>query len=273
MVKGRKNKKSSVGGTKKRGDASLVPALERGLDVLDTLIGRQDGLTYKEMLSILDIPRPSIFRLLHELHERDYVRQDPHTKRYFLGFKALLMSSVVLKGLDVHMKARPIMQGLVYQTGESVELAVPDDEGLLILDKIEGQGQMHVSAIIGRIYSFLHTISHGKIFIAWMGEEEMDACLKKGLAKRTEKTITDIKIFKGQLEQIRKDGYAFDIEEAMHFISRCSAPIFNHEGKVVAAIGVAIPSFRFDPAQKDTMGQRVKLAALQISKQMGFKRG
>jgi len=253
-----------------RQTASLAPALERGLNILELLATKTEGFTFKEILTNFNIPRPSLFRLLKELQKRRYVRQEPNTKRYQLGFKILNLSTTILAGLDLRTQARPFLQKLMKVTGETVELVLLHESELLHIDKFETSQSIRIFAQIGSRYPTLHASAHGKVFLAYMREEDREKIVKRGLKKITENTITNKQKFRKKMEEICKKGYAFDFGEVRIDVSRCSAPIYGHSGEVIASIGIAGPAFRMGIDKKEEFGRKVKHIALEISKVMGW---
>ncbi|MFH0867188.1 MAG: helix-turn-helix domain-containing protein, partial [Bacteroidota bacterium] len=116
---------------------SSVPALERGIKLLDLLAMNKDGFSFGEIFQKIDIPRASLFRILGKLKEYGYVYQEFTTNKYMLGFKIVDLSSIVLKKFDIRMQARPFLQRLVSQTGESAELVIIKQAKLFMLDRID----------------------------------------------------------------------------------------------------------------------------------------
>jgi DNA-binding IclR family transcriptional regulator len=114
----------------------------------------------------------------------------------------------------------------------------------------------------------LHITAVGKIFLAHddLGKST-DYIKRTGLPKFTENTLTDPGILTRELEKIRKQGYAFDNEEAEKGVSCIGAGIFNDEGQLVAGLSVSAPSDRLD---KSWAGQ-VRQAAEHISRSLGFR--
>jgi len=253
-------------------EVSVVPALERGLNILELLATRAEGFAFSELLSSLNIPRPSLFRLLQELQKRGYVRQNLDTKKYQLGFKILSLSTAILEGIDLRTTARQFLQKLVNQTGETVELVIFDNGELLHIDKIESTQSIRIFAQIGTRNPYLHVSAHGKVFLAYMKDEERGKFLSNKLKKITENTITEKEKLLRELEEVRRDGYAFDFGEGRIDVSRCSAPVFNHAGEIAASVGIAGPAFRMGKDKKQKLGEKVRQIALEISKSIGYQK-
>lgn len=241
---------------------SSVPAIERGVRLLDVLATNKDGFTFGELFSKMDVPRASLFRILNELKKHGYVYQEFSTNRYMLGFKILNLGSIILKKFDVRIKARPFLQRLVAETLESAELLILKEENLFVVDKVDSFYPMASSVPIGKIHPFLHTTAHGMVFLANMD----DTYREERLSKEFEKLGSNISIDNEEFNKIKIDGYAFKVENFGFPSSRFSSPVFDSTGNVVAAIGVAVPPFR----AKEEIGCKVREMASEFSRQLGY---
>jgi len=138
------------------------------------------------------------------------------------------------------------------------------------LDKCESIESIRLVAQIGSRYRALHPTAVGKVFLAYMPEEEFMHIIKeRGLNKYTENTITEINTLKKELRKIRLNGYAFDDQEVRLGVRRISAPIFNYSNQLVGTIGIAGPTFRMRKSRINDMATMVKQTAKEISYNLG----
>jgi len=251
-----------------------VPALKRALDVLDLLASHNGAFRFSEIQEQLKIPKASLFRILYQLLNRGYIQKDSETGRYKLGAKLVLLGTAFLDKLDVRDEARPIVKKLAQETGETVELAILNRGKILYIDKYESSESIRLVAEIGSQYPTLHASAIGKVFLAYMDKDEFNSFLKNvGLVKITERTIVDADTLIKECEEIKRKGFAYDNQECRIGVSRIASPIFNHLNKVIAAVGIAGPTFRIAPEKKEDMGQIVKKAGMDISRKMGYING
>ena len=101
----------------------MVPALNRGLRVIELLAEENAELNLRSISEKLGIPSPSLWRILRVLRENGYVIFDPKQKTYRLGFKFFYLSNILLSGLGFRSQARDYLKRLVDQTGETAELS------------------------------------------------------------------------------------------------------------------------------------------------------
>jgi DNA-binding IclR family transcriptional regulator len=111
----------------------------------------------------------------------------------------------------------------------------------------------------------------GKAILANMNHEETQNILTGyEFIPITPKTITNLKDFLEELERVRKNGYAID-EEENELGGRCiAAPIFNNDGNPVAAVSISVPVQRLPREKIIEYGTRIKEAALDISRNLGY---
>ncbi|MFQ5834683.1 MAG: helix-turn-helix domain-containing protein, partial [bacterium] len=115
----------------------LIPAVDRVLSIIELLASEQRELSFSELSSSLNIPKPSLSRLLSNLQQRGYVSRNSVTRKYQLTLKLLTLGDRLLDRLDLREKARASMQKLMEKSKETVELAILDDKEIVYIDKHE----------------------------------------------------------------------------------------------------------------------------------------
>lgn len=115
-----------------------------------------------------------------------------------------------------------------------------------------------------------HATSTGKVLLAYLPRAQCQELLSAPLEKYTKNTIINKAKLREELAQIRSQGYGTVQEELELGFVACAAPIFNHNGHVVAAVSVGGPSARLQAGQLGEIIKMVVKAAGQISKKIGF---
>lgn len=247
-------------------------SLVRALNILDLMGDRKTPVGFMEIQKTLALPKASLSRILNILKEKKFIKQDENTRKYQLGYKILALAGTVLHNLELKEVAGPFMKKLSEITRETVELAIPENGAILYVDKCESPESIRLFAQIGSRYETLHASAPGKVILSFGKEEEIKDFFKKSpLEKITKKTITSIPDLKKQIEKTKKRGWAFDDQEARIGVRRVSAPIFNHERKLMGIIGIAGPSFRITLKKINICGKLIKEAGEKISREFGFK--
>jgi len=249
---------------------SLAPALDRGIDVIELMASDADPLSFSEIQAALQIPRASLTRILTTLLQRGFIDKIQENGRYRLGMRLLYLGNHILDKINLRSVAFPYMQQLAKLTSETVELSTLDKDQLVLLDQIEGEGDVRLYSRIGAAYPYFHVTAIGKLYLAYMEQGKRGKSLQKiGLPSVTENSITDIDILELELATILQNGYAGENEELRKGVCRVVAPIFDHTGKVAGGLGIAAPAFRMRLKDFPKIGKIVKDIAYEVSMNLG----
>lgn len=223
----------------------------------------------REVAEKLKMAKSSTHDLMSSLAKLGFLNKT-EGNRYRLGWRLVTLSEVLLATTELRQEAHPVMEELVARYQETIHLAVLDDTQAVYVDKLEGRQAVRVelTSLGARLYA--HCSALGKVLLAYSPEEEVRRIIKTaGLPSFTPNTITNEEELQQTLAKIRKQEYAYDLEEIMPDLCCVSAPIYNHLGKVIAAISMSIPAYRFRRSQTEYR-DAVMRAARAISKRLGY---
>ena len=138
-----------------------------------------------------------------------------------------------------------------------------------MLDQIDPSGaNMFNSALGGTVP--LHCSALGKSILAGLDRELADEALARcAMGRNTDRTITDATVLQKQLQQVRLQGYAVDLDECLDGASCLGSPVRDYTGTVIGAISTSMPSSRFLMFDEAQLSKRVKAAACVVSKALG----
>jgi DNA-binding IclR family transcriptional regulator len=246
-----------------------VQSVDRAVSVMEFLSRRGwSGVT--EISRELEIHKSTAYRLLTTLRDRGLVEQDARTEKYRLGFGLVLLARAVRADLDILRCARPVCERLSERTGETVTLAVLEgDDAVIIHQSISRASALSVDWT-GR-HTPLHATAAGKIFMAYMPEDQLLSILGRPLERFTENTIIDPASLKDHTSKILDEGYGCTVEELELGLNAIGAPIRGAEGAVVGAVSVSGPAFRLPPDTLPETGELSRRAAAEISRCLGFQ--
>jgi IclR family acetate operon transcriptional repressor len=270
----------------KKGRSSTLRSVDRAITVLKAFGEEEPELGVTELSQRLELPKSTVYRLLASLQQEGVVDQDPKTEKYRLGIELVRLAGLVLKQIDVRQVARSYLQSLGEASEETVNLSVLTGDGKVInIDGISSPRMVRNVGWIGRAM-FPHCISSGKALLAYLPQQRLERILAKGpvlspalsevegkaegLPRFTEKTITDPIRLQEELKRVRQQGYAVAQEELEVGLSAVAAPIWNHEGEVIAAVSVSGPSFRLSLEKIPELAELTKQTADEISHQLGY---
>lgn len=223
----------------------------------------------REVAEKLKMAKSSTHDLMSSLAKLGFLNKTEDS-RYRLGWRLVTLSEVLLATTELRQEAHPVMEELAAQYQETIHLAVLDDTQAVYVDKLEGRQAVRVelTSLGARLYA--HCSALGKVLLAYSSEEEVQRIIQTaGLPSFTPNTITDEEELGQNLAKIRRQGFAYDMEEILPDLCCVAAPIYNHLGHVIAAISMSIPAYRFRRSQTE-FREGVIRAAKKISKQLGY---
>jgi DNA-binding IclR family transcriptional regulator len=223
----------------------------------------------REVSAKLKMAKSSAHDLMSSLAKLGFLNKT-EDNRYRLGWKLVTLSETLLATTELRKEAHSVMEDVASQYQETIHLAILDDTKAVYLDKLEGKQAVRVelTSLGARLYA--HCSALGKVLLANSEENEVKRIIQTaGLPRFTENTITNEEDLFQELAKIRKQGFAYDLEEILPDLCCVAAPIHNHTGQFVAAISMSLPSYRFKRSQTD-FRDGVTRAAKRISKRLGY---
>jgi DNA-binding IclR family transcriptional regulator len=249
----------------------MVESADRVLRVLESFAPSERDVSLGEIAERVGLPKSSVHRLLATLMAHGFVERDPATRRYRLGIRLFELGSAAIHERGLHTAAHPALEQLSLATGETCHLAVLSGTEAVYVYKMDGPASIIMSSRVGGRCP-CHATSIGKVLAAWAGEDLLAELRRTGLRRYTAATIGGFKAFEEELERVRELGYALDLEEFEEGLRCIAAPVRDHSGRVVAALGIAGPRRRFEDEQLDRLTAVVVHSAEQLSRSLGFVR-
>ena len=246
-----------------------IIAVERALVLLRYIVEHPEGLSIREVSREYGYSPATVQKLISALNNQNFITQDQSTERYHLGPEAVRLGLIALGRLEVRQAARPFLQALSDETEETVFLAIARRDHVIYIDKVVSGRIIRMDAPLGVDRPFNCT-SVGKVLLSGMSSDKVAKLSAEGAFEhRTENSIVDPDVLLEELEQVRQRGWAFDGEEYAQGANCIGAPVYNHEGQIIAALTVSGPADRFE-GNLDALADKVKSSAQAISKAMGY---
>ena len=247
-----------------------VPALVRGLAILERIAKSRRGLTFAQLKRHFDFPKSSVHTLLLTFEREGYLQRDTDTGRYTTGIKLANIAGMTIDGIVLREKAAPLLHALAAETAMTAHLAVLDRNEVALVAKVDRPGRDRVATWIGKRVD-VHCTSLGKSLIAYLPDEDVDRLIgEHSLLRHNENTIVSPLRLKEDLARTRAVGYAMDDEEEEIGMRCIGAPIWNWDGHVVAAVSVTGSTRSINAETLEQIADQVKQTALGISRQLGF---
>ena len=247
-----------------------VQVIDRVFQILDLLAETKSELGATELAQRLQLHKSTVHRLLVTLERHRFLQKNPDNAKYGLGWRLFELGALAVSRVDLLGMARPHLEALVKQTGETAHLGVVAGGELISIASVETNRSLRLPGTVGR-RSPLYCSSQGKSILAFSNEAAAAAMIRgiqfKGY---TRNTITSAARLMLELDRVRKCGYALDNEEFEDDLRCIGAPVFNHEGQVVAAMSIAGPAYRLGNREIPRLATDVVLASKELSAAMGY---
>lgn len=238
------------------------------LEVLEAL-GRADGpVTLAQLVHATGRPKGTVHRMVSTLVNTGYASYARADGVYALTLKAWRIGSSALRDHDLVNQARPALDRLRSETGETVHLSVLEPSGEIVyVAKVVSPKSIGVQTRLGQLSPAWCTAT-GRSILAFH-EQTAQRLLAGPLVQRTAKTVTDPKELLRILARVRDDGHAITRGENHPEMGGVAAPVRDHDNQVVAAVGAAMPIYRMTAETLRVTIPRVKAAAQAISRELG----
>lgn len=219
-----------------------VKSAARTVEVLEVL-GSLDGqpISLRQLAERMDVPRSSLYALLQTLVNRGWVRTDPTGSLYAIGVRALLVGTSYIDGDPRLTAAKPHLDDLGEQVGETVHFARLDGADVVYLATRESRQYLRPFSRVGRRLPAYAT-SLGKAILAERTDAEVEKLLPAEMPALTEHTL-DRGGLLADLASVRENGYAIDREEGTVGL-RCFGMALRYENPVLDAISCSVPIAR-----------------------------
>lgn len=243
--------------------------LNKASTILSLFTAERPELAVLEIAQLLRRPRSSVYRILAKMAEAGFLDQDPSTGRYRVGIRLAGLGELARHSTSLQRAAWPWLCRVGEVTGELASLMVASGGEGVTVDVLESPHPLKIPAHLGGRFP-LHATAGGKVLLAWLPEPEAERWLKRPLARLTGKTVTSTGRLQRELEVTRRRGHATAVGEWVDDVCAVAAPIRDHRGQVIAAVGSACPPSRWNARTIRLMANAVMEAGEGISRAMGY---
>jgi IclR family acetate operon transcriptional repressor len=245
-------------------DAPLQ-SLDRAMAMLAAL-AEADGLTLTELAQRAGMPVSSAYRILLTLQRRGLAEFEATSQLWCVGVETFRIGSAFLRRRKLVDRGRDAMVALVAQTGETANLAVAEEDGVVFVSQVETHEAIRAFFRPGTRALF-HASGVGKAILAHRAPDAIAATLKRaGLPRFTTHTRTTAAALAKDLAAVRARGFAVDDEERNLGMRCVAAPVFNEFGEAIAGVSISGPTVRVTAEAIARFGPLVRDAAAQVTR-------
>ena len=239
--------------------------------LLDAFTMEEPEWSLADLSRKVKLAKPTVHHIMTTLMQGGWIDRDSETKKFRLGVRLWEKGWLAISQLGVREVARPFMERLVEEGGETARLAILDSvdpRWVLYVDRVETQHAVRAD-MSGATRAPSYSVATGKALLAH-NPEVVKKMLAQPLRAYTNGTLTNANALLKDLAATRERGYSVNHSEFRSDVVGIGAPIRNHEGKVIAAIGVSGPAYRLTPSVARRLGPVVVEAAAKISQRLGY---
>lgn len=240
-------------------------AILRAIRIMEAIAEYDSPPQLAELCRAINLPKPTVYRILATLEHAGWVGREPGSKRYACAQKFTNVAGEVLLRSPQRAARHAILEELVEQTGETCNLTIPNVNSVLYLDRVEASWPLRVALGAGSKLP-LYASASGKLFLSYMPRRSRDRFLRlTPLIKHTPNTFSDPGKLSRELDEIRARGYSTDNEEYLPGICCLAVPVRDADSRVVASVAVHAPQSRMQIEQAIEFLPTLREAAEAIS--------
>src|SRR5882724_5736200 len=216
-----------------------VQSVDRALQIIETLAEDDEGYRLSDLAVRTGLSTSTAHRLLTTLERRRFVQFDRTRSKWHVGARSFTVGATFVRRRNFTAQAVPYLRKLRDLTRETANLAVVDDEAIVVLTRMESREIMRsLTKVGGRVAMVASGV--GKTVLATYSDEDVSAIIRHhGMPRLTEKSIVRPSDLFRELAAIRRQGYAVDDEEACIGLRCIAAVVYNDCSEPLAAISVS----------------------------------
>ncbi len=221
-----------------------IPTNLRLLLILEEVARRGVAVKPSDLIETLGLAKPTIHRLLQTAEAEGFLQRDLDGRSYGPGHRLRLLSVNTMSSEHLRTARLAILRSVAEQVGETCNLAIPDREGMIYLDRVETKWPLRIQLPVGTQVPF-HCTASGKMYLSTLRQKTLDGFLSAGnLQPQTESSLTDPQSLRTEIQHIAENGYSTDDEEFMSGMAALAVPVQDGQGRLVGTLSVHAPTQR-----------------------------
>lgn len=252
-----------------RRDSPRLSSVTTAIHLLKTFNEEDQELGISELAKRLSVAKSTVHRLAGALLDEGLLQQNPDNGRYRLGISLFSLGSMVRSSFVVANSSKKILNRLRESTQENIRLAVLEGQHVVFLHDFESPQTLRLKSRTGQ-QKPAFCVAEGLCLLSGLSESDLDKVLEHERPSFTRKTVTDRDLILEKIRHVKRRGYAVEDEESEDGMRCLAAPIFQNDGRILAAVGVAGPRIRMRKSQFHKLAPIVIAAAEEVSTSLGF---
>ncbi|WP_282078254.1 IclR family transcriptional regulator [Epibacterium ulvae] len=249
--------------TKRQGQ---IPTNLRLLLVIEEVAKRGVAVKPSDMVESLGLPKATIHRLLHTCETEGFLQRDLDGRAYGPGPRLRKLAADTMSSEHLRTARLTVLKAVAEELGETCNLATPDREGMIYLDRVETHWPLRIQMPIGTQVPF-HCTASGKMYLSTLRPNTLEAILNvRALKAHTDRSETNPAALMQEIETTRIRGYATDDQEFIDGMCAVAVPVLDTQGRLMATLSVHTPVQRHTLQDVIQFLPMLKTAARQLQK-------
>ncbi|WP_022851511.1 IclR family transcriptional regulator [Limisalsivibrio acetivorans] len=216
-------------------------SVEKALQILTCFTGEERELSLGDICSMLNISKPSVYRLCSTLTAEGFLTKDSRNQTYRLGIRMLELANIYLNSASAPTSIQQIMKELGGKIGETVTIYRLAGLERKCIMRHEAETALRVSVSLGQKLP-LHLGATGKVILAYAPKVFFNAYLS---GVDISNSYPDPSVLEKQLTEVRERGYAVTLGERDPYLAAVAVPLFDAGGDIFGSLSVSAPLERF----------------------------
>ena len=241
-----------------------IASVDNALTLLELLRDRGQ-LRVADAAATLGTSRSTAHRLLAMLEYRGFARQDPASRGYTAGPALVAAGLAALAGMDIRGLARPVLERLTAEVGETAHLVVLDAGSVVFVESVETARALRIGSRLGRVMPAPCTAG-GKAILAQLPPAEIRRLYPRGRLRRmTDRSLRTLAELALELDEVRRRGYAVNRGQSEEDVAAVAVAVPG-PGTARAAITVSAPMTRLKARDVSRLAVAVERAAAELGR-------
>ena len=249
-----------------------IKAIGRAISIIKCFSSLSPELSLAEISKLTKLPKSTVHRILQTLSQGGFIGREEKNGNYRLGIEFIRLGFIAKDHIDIRQVALPTMKWLSQIAEQTSNLYVIHDNQRVCIEQAIGPNYIRRHSFLGATFP-LYTSASGRVLLSYMPEDWREEYFRTTIMiQSTENTIVERAELEKLMENVRKQGYAVSRGERDKFSASVAAPIFDHEGQMIACVTVSGALEMFSDTQVQRMVPLLLQASDEISRKMGFQK-
>ncbi|GAA0495436.1 transcriptional regulator [Paractinoplanes deccanensis] len=243
----------------------VLQSVERAMRVLDHFAAAGGPVTAKELATALGLTLPTTYHLLTTLVNGGYLVHLGEERAYALGHRVDDLARGLHRQIAVPPEVRRVASVVHREARAAAYYAALRDHEMIVAHVAECPRHPRINPLGVGFHQVPHATAFGKLMLAMLPPDELEAILVHGLPSVTAGTVTDLTLLRRQLRQVAGTGLAVEVDEFQAGLSCMAAPVTDAAGRFVGAVAISMPTGRLR-SDRWSVERAVRLGAVRATR-------